>query len=341
MRTFLGIAAALALSASAAAQTPAALKGDFKGETINISIGYPAGGAPDLYFRVLARHYGRHISGNPLIVVKNMPGAGTLRAANYIYNVAAKDGTELGNFSSSATMEPLMDNDQAKFDARRFSWIGSMNQEINFCGIWQRPGAPTSFADMLTKETVFASSGGLTSFGYQHPLIFKNVFGAKVRLVSGYAGLSQAYIAMQQGEAHGMCGLVRTHIKSLWPKDTQEGLFKLIVQLGPKTTDELGPVPSIFEFLKTEDDRKVLEFHFNTKLLGRPLAGPPGVAPERLAVLRKAFEDTMRDQEFLTEAQRANLDIDPATHEQVEQLLARFADYPKAVIERAKLAVTR
>ena len=237
MRTFSVITAALALSASAAAQTSTAVKGDFKGETINISVGYPAGGAPDLYFRVLARHYGRHIPGNPLIVVKNMPGAGTLRAANYIYNVAARDGTELGNFSSSATMEPLMDNDQAKFDARRFSWIGSMNQEINFCGIWQRPGAPTSFADMLTRETVFASSGGLTSFGYQHPLIFKNVFGANVRLVSGYAGLPQAYIAMQQGEAHGMCGLVRTHIKSLWPKDAQEGRFRLIVQLGPKTTD--------------------------------------------------------------------------------------------------------
>jgi tripartite-type tricarboxylate transporter receptor subunit TctC len=341
MKTLPFIAAALTLSAPAAAQTPALFKGDFKGETININVGYPAGGAPDLYFRVLARHYARHIPGNPLIAVKNMPGAGTLRAANYIYNVAAKDGTELGNFSSSATMEPLMDNDQAKFDATRFSWIGSMNQEINFCGIWQRPGAPTSFADMLTRETVFASSGGLTSFGYQHPLIFKNVFGANVRLVSGYAGLPQAYIAMQQGEAHGMCGLVRTHIKTLWPKDAQEGRFKLIVQLGPKTTDELGPVPSIFDFLKTEDDRKVLEFHFNTKLLGRPLAGPPGVAPERLAALRKAFQDTMRDQEFLTEAHKANLDIDPATHEQVEQLLAKFADYPKAIIERAKVAVTR
>jgi len=230
MRRLFGIAAALALSAPAAAQTSAV----FKGETINISVGYPAGGAPDLYFRVLSRHYARHIPGNPLIIVKNMPGAGTLRAANYIYNVAAKDGTELGNFSSAATMEPLMDNDQAKFDARRFSWIGSMNQEINFCGIWQRPGAPTSFADMLTKETVFASSGGLTSFGYQHPLIFKNVFGAKVRLVSGYAGLSQAYIAMQQGEAHGMCGLVRTHIKSLWPKDTQEASSSSLCNSAPR-----------------------------------------------------------------------------------------------------------
>jgi tripartite-type tricarboxylate transporter receptor subunit TctC len=319
------------------AQTPAS----FKGETININIGYPAGGAPDLYFRVLSRHYGPHIPGNPLIIIKNMPGAGTLRAANYIYNVAARDGTELANFSSSATMEPLMDNDQAKFDAAKFSWIGSMNQEINFCGAWQVPGAPTSFTDVLAHETIFATAGGLTSFGYQHPLIFKNVLGAKVRLVSGYTGLPQAYIAMQQGEAQALCGLVRTHIKSLWPNDVREGRFKLLVQLGPKTTDELGPIPSIFKFAKTDEDRQVFEFHFNTKLLGRPLAGPPGVPPERLKVLRKAFEDTMRDPDFLAEAHKSNLDIDPATHQQVEKLLGSFANYPKAVIEKAKQAIAR
>src|SRR5215207_9935076 len=332
------IAVACAFSASAATQTSA----DFKGETININIGYPAGGAPDLYFRVLARHFGHHIPGNPIIVPKNMPGAGTLRAANYVYNVAAKDGTELANFSSSAMVEPLMNNDQAKFDATKFSWVGSMNQEINFCGIWQRPGAPTSFVDMLTKETVFASSGGLTSFGYQHPLIFKNILGANVRMVSGYPGMTQAFVALQRGEANGLCGLVRTHIKTLWPKDVEEGRFKLIVQLGPKTTNELGDhVANIFDFAKTEEDTKVFEFHFNTKLLGRPLAGPPGVPKERLAILRQAFQNTMRDPEFLAEAQKANLDIDPATHEQVEQLLAQFAAYPNAVIEKAKLAITR
>ena len=332
------IAVTLAVSAPAAAQTAA----DFKGQTISINIGYPAGGAPDLYFRVLARHYWRHIPGNPTVIPKNMPGAGTLRAANYLYNVAAKDGTELGNFSSSATVEPLMDNDQARFDATKFSWVGSMNQEINFCGIWQRPGGPTSFAELLAaKETVFASSGGLTSFSYQHPLIFKNVLGANVRMVSGYPGMPQSFVALQRGEAHGLCGMVRTHIKTLWPKEVEDGRFKLIVQLGPKTTNDLGPIPSIFEFAKTEDDRKVFEFHFHTKLLGRPLAGPPGVPAERLAILRKAFQDTMRDPEFLADSHKANLDIDPATHEQVERLLARFADYPKAVIERAKLAITR
>jgi len=195
---------------------------------------------------------------------------------------------------------------------------------------------------MLTKETVFASSGGLTSFGYQHPLIFKNILGANVRMVSGYPGMTQAFVALQRGEANGLCGLVRTHIKTLWPKDVEEGRFKLIVQLGPKTTNELGDhVANIFDFAKTEEDTKVFEFHFNTKLLGRPLAGPPGVPKERLAILRQAFQNTMRDPEFLAEAQKANLDIDPATHEQVEQLLAQFAAYPNAVIEKAKLAITR
>jgi tripartite-type tricarboxylate transporter receptor subunit TctC len=336
-KLLLAAAVAFAVSAPAAAQSPAT----FKGEAININVGYPAGGAPDLYFRVFARHYGHHIPGNPTIVPKNMPGAGTLRAANYIYNVAAKDGTELANFSSSATMEPLMGNEQARFDATKLSWVGSLNQEINFCGVWQRPGSPKSFAELLKQETVFATSGGLTSFGYQHPLIFKNVFGAKVRLVSGYSGLPQAYVAMQQGEAQALCGLVRTHIRTLWPDDVKEGRFKLVVQLGPKTTDELGPIPSIFEFLKPGMDRRVLEFHFNTKLLGRPLAGPPGIPPERLAVLRKAFEDTMHDPEFLGEAKKAHLDIDPADHEQVEQLLTQFANYPKPVLEQAKAAIAR
>jgi tripartite-type tricarboxylate transporter receptor subunit TctC len=333
------VAVALSLSTPATAQSSAA----FKGETININIGYGAGGAPDLYFRTFARHFGGHIPGHPTIVPKNMPGAGTLRVANYIYNVADKDGTELANFSSSATMEPLMGNSQAKFDATKFSWIGSLNQEINFCGVWQQPGAPKSFADVLAskKETIFATSGGLTSFGYQHPLIFKNVFGAKVKLVTGYKGIPSAYIAMQQGEAQAMCGLVRTHIRTLWPNDVKEGRFKLIVQMGPKTTDVLGPIPSIYKFLKPGMDRRVLEFHFNTKLLGRPLAGPPGIPAERLAILRKAFEDTVRDPAFLADAEKAKLDIDPAGHKEVEQLLAQFADYPKDVIEQAKAAIAR
>ena len=278
---------------------------------------------------MLARHYGRHIPGNPTVIPKNMPGAGTLRAANHLYNVAAKDGTELGNFSSSATVEPLMDNDQARFDATKFSWVGSMNQEINLCGIWQRPGSPTSFAEVLSgQETVFASSGGLTSFSYQHPLIFKNVLGRQradgVRL-SRHAAILYRRAARrspwpvrpgphphQDAVAEG--GGRRAGSRSSFSWDPR-----------PPTSSARSRASSSSPGTTTTD--KVFEFHFHTKLLGRPLAGPPGVPPERLAILRKAFQDTMRDPEFLAEAQKANLDIDPATHEQVEQLLAQFADY--------------
>ncbi len=313
---------------------------DFKGETISINIGFLPGGSNDASFRVLARHYGRFIPGNPAVIPKNMPGAGTLKVANYIYNVAPRNGTELAVFSASAAMEPLMENDQAKFDATRFGWIGSMNQELTFCGVWQLPGAATSFQDMLTKETVFGASGA-TSVAYQHPLLLKNVLGARVRLVSGYRGVVDAYLAMQRGEVNGTCGLIVSAIKSQRLEDLQEGRLKLVIQMGPKTTDEFGNVPSVFDYVKTDQDRNVLEFHFYQRLLGRPLAGPPGMPKARLAALRKAFQDTMRDREFLADAQRVDLDIDPATGEQVEQLLIQFANYPKAVIEKAKAAIGR
>src|SRR5262245_35510175 len=177
---------------------PAKAQADFRGETISIQIGYGPGGGYDTYGRALARHYGRFIPGNPNVVPKNMPGAGSLRAANYIFNLAPKDGTELGAWAASTVMEPLMGNDQAKFDAAKFGWIGSMNQDISFCGLWVHPGGPQSFADMFKVETVFGSAGQ-ASISYQHPLILKNVLGAKVSVIAGYAGTREVNLAMQRG----------------------------------------------------------------------------------------------------------------------------------------------
>ncbi len=185
----------------------------FKGQTISIEIGYGPGGGYDTYARALARHYGRFIPGNPTVVPKNMPGAGSLRAANYIFNLAPKDGTELGAWAASTVMEPLMGNDQAKFDATKFSWIGSMNQDISFCGLWVHPRGPQSFADMFKVDTVFGSAGQ-ASISYQHPLILKNVLGAKINVITGYAGTREVNLAMQRGEVHGACGLFLSSIKS-------------------------------------------------------------------------------------------------------------------------------
>ena len=319
----------------AAAQTTG-----FSGETIAIEIGYGPGGGYDTYARMLAKHYGRFIPGNPGVVARNMPGAGSLRAANFIYNLAPRDGTELGAWAASTVMEPLMGNDLAKFEAAKFGWIGSMNQDISFCGVWQKPGAATSFQDMRTVETIFGSAGQ-ASISYQHPLVLKNLLGANTRVITGYAGNREVNLAMQRGEVNGACGLFVSSIKSQWLKDVEEGRLKLVIQMGPKTTNEFGIVPSVFDYVKSEDDRKVLELHFKQILLGRPLAGPPGMPPERLAGLRKAFMATMQDPEFLADAQRANVDIDPVTGEQVDQLLAQFANYPRSVVDKAKAVIGR
>jgi tripartite-type tricarboxylate transporter receptor subunit TctC len=325
-----------AISAARAQASPE----PFKGQTINIEIGYGAGGGYDTYARALARHYGRLIPANPAVIPRNMPGGGSLRAANYIFNLAPKDGTELGAWAASTAMEPLMGNDQAKFDATRFGWIGSMNQDISFCGLWVHPGGPQSFADMFNVETIFGSAGQ-ASISYQHPLILKNVLGAKVSVITGYAGTREVNLAMQRGEVHGACGLFLSSIKSQYFSDVQEGRLKLVIQMGPKKTDIFGPVPSVFDFAKSEEDRQILDLHFKQILLGRPIAAPPDVPSGILEILRTAFMQTMRDPEFLEGAKKMNIDIDPASHNEVEKLLREFTEYPPAVVRKARAAIGR
>lgn len=327
------------LAAPAAGQAPA----DFSGETVTIQIGYGPGGGYDTYGRALARHYGRFIPGNPTVIPKNMPGAGSLRVGNHIYNLTTRDSTEIGIFSASTAMEPMMGNDQAKFDAIRFGWIGSMNQDISFCGVWQGPGIPATFPEMLkknSKELVFGSAGP-AAISHQHPLVLKNVLGANVRVISGYDGQKEVNLAMQRGEVQGACGLFVSSIKTQWLPDVQAGRLKLVLQMGPKTTRQFGHVPDVFDFVRNSEDKQVLELHFKQTILGRPFAASPNLPKERLVALRKAFLDTMKDREFLAEARKLNLDIDVATAEQVEQLLRQFSDYPKTVIERAKAAIGR
>jgi len=334
----LAVAIASAIAASAAAQTA-----DFRGESITIQIGYGPGGGYDTYGRALARHYGRHIPGNPMVVAKNMPGAGSLRAANHIYSLTARDNIEIGLIAASTALEPLMGNDQAKFDFTRFGWIGSMNQDQSFCGVWQGPGIATSFADMLkrdSKELIFGSAGP-AAISHQHPLILKNMLNANIRVIAGYEGQREVNLAMQRGEVHGTCALFVSSINAQWWPYIQSGRLKLFLQMGPKVTEQFGKVEDVFDFAKSDEDKQVLELHFKQTVLGRPLMVSPNVPRERLTALRKAFLDTMKDREFLADAQKMNLDIDIATAEEVEQLLKQFGAYPKSVVERARAAIGR
>jgi tripartite-type tricarboxylate transporter receptor subunit TctC len=322
---------------------PALAQADFRGETISIQIGYGPGGGYDTYGRALARHYGRFIPGNPNVVPKNMPGAGSLRAANHVYNLTARDPVDIGLFSASTAVEPMMGNDQAKFDVTKFGWIGSMNQDVSFCGVWQAPELPTAFPDMLkpgSKELIFGSAGP-AAISHQHPLILRNVLKANIRVISGYQGQKQVNLAMQRGEVHGACGLFVSSIKAQWMPDVKAGRLKLFLQMGPKVSNEFGPVHDVFDFVKDADDKKVLEFHFKQTVLGRPFAASPNVPADRLNALRAAFLATMKDPEFLADAKKLNLDIDVATADEVSRVLAEFARYPKSVIDKAKAAIGR
>jgi tripartite-type tricarboxylate transporter receptor subunit TctC len=312
----------------------------YKGRSLSLIAGFPPGGGYDTYVRILACHYGRHIPGQPSVIASNMPGAGSLLAANYIYGKATPDGLAMAMFASSAVMEPLLGNKSALFEATKFSWIGSMSNDVAYCGVWQTPGAATTFDEMMSKETIIGG-GATAAITFQHPMVLKNVLHANIRVIAGYAGTREINLAMHRGEVNGTCGMFGSSIKAQFLDDVKAGRLKLFIQMGSKTSNEFGTIPSVFDYAKTDQDRAVLEVHFKQLLLGRPWAAPPGVPADRLKALREALTATMRDPEFMAEANKAGLDIDPASAEEAEDLLKRFAAYPAEVFRKAQEAIGR
>jgi tripartite-type tricarboxylate transporter receptor subunit TctC len=338
--TAIALAALLAATSAPAAAKAEAVADFYKGKTVSLIAGFPPGGGYDTYVRVLARHYGRFLPGQPSVVASNMPGAGSLTAANTIYAKYAPDGLALAMFASSAAMEPLIGNKSALFDPTKFSWIGSMSQDVAYCGVWQHPGGATTFDEMLSKETIIGG-GAPAAITYQHPMVLKNVLKANFKVIQGYKGTRDINIAMQRGEVNGTCGMFASSVKAQFLNEVKEGQMKLFIQMGSKTSDEFGKIPSVFDYAKTDEDRAILQFHFGQLLLGRPLAGPPGIPADRLAALRTALFATMKDPQFLAEAGKAGLDIDPVTPDEVMGLLKQFSAFSPAILEKAKDAMGR
>jgi tripartite-type tricarboxylate transporter receptor subunit TctC len=328
----------LAAPTPGAAQAPADF---FKGKTVNIEIGFPPGGGYDTYGRVLSRHLGKYIPGNPTVVAKNMPGAGALKAANFMYAAAPKDGTEIGIVASSTLMEPLLGNDQAQFDAAKFGWLGSMSKDIAFCGITTASGV-AGFDDWLKgkKELIFGSSGP-AAITHQHPLVMKNLLGANAKIISGYQGTKDISLAMERKEVDGICGMFISSVQTSYKPMIDAGVMRLIIQMGPVKSDIFGKIPSVYDYAKSDLDRQVLDIHFGQLLLARPFMVPPGVPADRLAALRKAFADTLKDKDLLADAQKAQIEIELVTPDEVQGMLAKFADYPQASIKAAQKAIDR
>jgi tripartite-type tricarboxylate transporter receptor subunit TctC len=309
----------------------------YKGRTVSVVVGHETGTGFDLYSRVLARHLGRHIPGHPNIVVQNMVGASGLVAANWLYNIAPRDGTVLMTFVHTAAFEPLYGNSAAKFDPARLTWIGNMDEGIGTCGVSKSSGVRT-VEDMATRETIFGATGATGPLG-KYALAVRNLLGAKIKLVSGYQGSASVKLAINRGEVNGICGLSLSSVNSQWRDDVDAGNFKVILQLSGKPHVMLPDVPHVDAYAKTDEERQVFGLIFGVQALGRFYVSPPAMPAVRLQALRSAFMATATDPDFLADAAKMQIDIVPATGTEVETFIARVAASSPAVVERARRAI--
>jgi tripartite-type tricarboxylate transporter receptor subunit TctC len=311
----------------------------YRSKPFTIVVGHEVGTGFDVYSRVLARHLGRHIPGNPGIVVQNMVGASGIAPANWLYNVAPKDGSVLMTFVHTAAFEPIFGNGAAKFDAAKFNWIGNMDEGAGICGVSKASGV-TRFEDLLAKETVFGSTGATGPLG-KYALAVKNLLGAKIKLVAGYQGSASVKLAMNRGEVQGICGLSMSSVTSQWRDEFQSGAFKPILQLSGKPHPSLAGVAHVDAYAKTAEDQQVFGLIFGVQALGRIYGSTPSIPAERRHALRAAFTATMSDPQFLADAAKTQIDVSPATGAEVEAFMARVAASPPEVVERAKRATAQ
>jgi tripartite-type tricarboxylate transporter receptor subunit TctC len=329
----IGIAVALALPAHA---DPTA---DFyRGKTVALIIGYSAGGGYDTYGRVVARHLGKHLPGNPAVIPQNMPGAGSLRSANYLYNVAPKDGTAIAHFSRGLAMEPLIGTSATQFDARKFSWLGSGTDEVSICLTWHTSRIKT-WNDMLTNLATVGGEGSGSDPDIFSAMI-KNAFGAKLKLVSGYPGTAEVALAIERGEVDGRCGWSWSSLKLLKPDWIADKKVNLITQLALKKSPELPNVPLIFEFATTARQRQILRLVLSRQSMARPFAAPPDLPADRKAALRQAFDRTLADPEFLAEAKQRGLEVNPVTGSEIDRLVGELYQTPPEVIAETRAIIS-
>jgi tripartite-type tricarboxylate transporter receptor subunit TctC len=331
------IGVALVTLASATAHAADVL--DFyKGRTVSIVIGYSVGGGYDTYGRLLARYLANHIPGRPNVVPQNMPGAGSIKAANYIYSVAPKDGTAIGTFGRTVPVAPLLGTAGASFDATKFAWLGSISRDTSLC-ITARRSPVRTWDDFLKTQSTLGGEGA-GSDPDVFALLYRNVFGAKIKLVSGYPGTNDTSLAMERGEIDGFCGLSWSTLKSRHPDWLKDKSINLIVQAGLKKEPELPDVPFALDLATTDEQRQILRLILVSQQMARPFAAPPGLPADRRAALVTAFAETLRDGDFLAEAKRETLDVDPVSAREVDTLLAEAYATPKAVADKAARATT-
>jgi tripartite-type tricarboxylate transporter receptor subunit TctC len=305
----------------------------YEGKTIELHVASSPGGGYDAHARLLARHLGKHLAGNPTIIVKNVEGAGGLRLANALYNIAPKDGSVFGIIYRSTPFEPLMGNKAAQFDPTKFGWIGSASNEVSVCVAWHESGV-TQFHQLLDKELIVGATGP-GSDSYSFTKILNGVLDTRLKMVAGYPGGNELTLALERGETTGRCGWSWSSIRATRPQWIDTKKINVLVQLALRKHPDLMDVPLVIDLAKTDEQRDLLKLIFARQVIAYPYVTPPGVPADRIAALRGAFMATMEDKAFLAEAEKAKLEILPVSGGEVETLIKDVYAAPPALVEKA------
>jgi tripartite-type tricarboxylate transporter receptor subunit TctC len=338
MNTRVPAIAAVVLLAGMAPVHAQSVEDFYKGKSITLAIGFTPGGGYDLYARHLARHMSKHIPGRPTIVPQNMAGAGSLRAANFVYSAAPKDGTAFGTFARTTGLNPLLESG-ATFDGTKFTWLGSVTNDISLCVTWHTSKANT-WENFLKHPTTMGGQAP-SSEPDIFANLYKNVFGAPVKLVPGYPGTNEITLAMERGEVDGLCGLSWSTIQTRHLSWLKEKKINLLVQAAFKKDPNIGDVPLVMDLTKDTEKLQILKLILAAQEMARPFAAPPDIPRDRAAALIAAFDATMKDPEYLADAKKLRIDVNPVTGPEIDKLLRELYATPKDVIAKASQAIAR
>ena len=332
-RLIAAFVAALGLwAAPAAAQTAADF---YRGKTVTVVVSTSTGGGYDTMARAIARHIGKHVPGNPPVVVRNMPGAGGITAVNWLYNSAERDGTVLGLVQNGTPLEPLFGTKEARYDATQFNWLGTPSYEVSMVLVWHTVPVNT-VEDLKTRETNMGASGANSTPAFYTRLL-NATLGTRMKLIVGYPGQNDAFLAMERGELDGYPSVFYSALTSTRPNWLRDKLAKAIVQYGPARLKELPDVPFAPDLLTNADDKLLMQAAFAPQALGRPLLLPPGVPADRVAAMRKALAETFADPDFKSDAEKIGLIVNaPQTGEQLQRVIESAYATPSRVVERLR-----
>lgn len=334
------MASILIMFACAMGPLTALAQGDaefYRGKTITVGIPSDAGGGYDSHGRLFANYLSRHIPGNPTIVAQNQGAGAGLVLANNLFNTAPKDGTSIALMRASVLYEELYGNSAVRFKAREFNWLGNMNSGQDTCVFWSGRGVANP-EDFFAREHVIGADG-VAGMDYSFPKIYNEILGAKFKIVTGYKGTPDRILAMERGEIEGACGVTTSQIKTLLMDQVNSGRIKIIAQAGLTSDPAFKNAPNMLTLAKTAEQRNALEFLFAQLKLSRPVAAPPGIPPERVAVLRRAFDAIVKDPEFLAEAGRQRLDVDPTNGGETAATVEGFHAIPQGTVDHVRAAL--